>query len=41
MDTLKSSLVALGRVVGLVFGRNLTRPADHVQERYPHFQFYF
>ena len=38
MYTLKSSLVTIGQVFGLVFGSNFTRPADRMLDSYWHFQ---
>ena len=36
MDILKSFLMTIGQVVGLVFGRNFTSPVAVTQERHWH-----
>lgn len=41
MDTLKSSLLVIGQVFGLVLGSNFTSPADETLERYWHLRFHF
>ncbi len=41
MDTLKSSLLIIGQVFGLVLGSNFTSPTDQTLERYSHLQFHF
>jgi len=41
MDTLKSSLLTIGQVIGAVFGSNFTRPVGVTLERYWHLQSHF
>ncbi len=39
MDALKSSLLTVGQVFGLVLGNGFTSPRDETMERYWHLHF--